>query len=54
MVCYAIADGSISKAERTMILMDAKELLPYAEYQKFRKSLDRIVAAETVVAEAVG
>lgn len=41
-VCFAMADGSISRAERVSILMDAKELLPYAEYQRFKKNLDRI------------
>jgi hypothetical protein len=41
-ICYARVDGTISPAKRTIILMDAKELLSPEEYVKFKKSLDRL------------
>jgi hypothetical protein len=42
MICYARADGSISRSERITILMEAKEVLSHDEYLKFKKVLDRI------------
>jgi hypothetical protein len=41
-ICYAKADGTISRFERLSILMDAKEVLSHEEYLKFKKVLDRI------------
>ena len=41
-VCYFMADGSLSRAERHLLLEDAKKLLPHEEYVKFKESLDRI------------
>jgi hypothetical protein len=40
-VCYAKADGSISRLERQKILADAKTILAPDEYVKFKSSLDR-------------
>jgi hypothetical protein len=40
-VCYAKADGSISRSERQKILADAKKTLSPNEYVKFKTSLDR-------------
>lgn len=40
-VCYAKADGSISRSERQKILADAKKILSPDEYMKFKTSLDR-------------
>jgi hypothetical protein len=42
MVCFARADGSISRIERMIILTDAKEVLSHEEYLNFKKALDRI------------
>jgi hypothetical protein len=41
-VCLAMADGRISQTERRLILTDAKEILPHAEYLKFKMDLDRL------------
>jgi hypothetical protein len=42
MICYAMADGSISHAERVMILMQAKGVLTADEYVAFKKTIDRL------------
>jgi len=43
LVCYARrADGSISQANRVLILKEAKGLLSHEEYVSFKRTLDRI------------
>jgi len=42
LICYARADGSISHAERVLILREAKGVLPHEEYLSFKQTLDRI------------
>jgi hypothetical protein len=42
MVCFAKAEGSISRANRIAILSEAREILSHDEYLKFKKALDRI------------
>ena len=43
LVCYARrADGSISQANRALILKEAKGLLSHEEYVSFKQTLDRI------------
>jgi hypothetical protein len=42
MVCYAMADGSVSTTERRLILEDAKQILSPEEYVSFKKAFDRI------------
>jgi hypothetical protein len=42
MVCYALADGSVNRAERRTLLLEAKEVLSADEYGKFKQWLDQI------------
>ena len=42
LICYARADGTISQAERVLILKEAKTALPHEEYLSFKQTLDRI------------
>jgi hypothetical protein len=41
-VCYAMADGRISRPERQVLLENAKRVLRPEEYTAFRESLDRL------------
>lgn len=42
LICYAMADGSVSNFERKIILTEAKDVLTSEEYVSFKKTLDRI------------
>jgi hypothetical protein len=42
LICYAKADGSISQAERVLILKEARAVLSHEEYLGFKQTLDRI------------
>ena len=42
MICYFKAGGSISQANRVLILNRAKSVLSHEEYQTFKQTLDRI------------
>ncbi len=42
MICYARADGHISRTERVLILQEAKSALSHDEYLTFKRALDRI------------
>jgi len=42
LICYARADGTISQAERILILKEAKGVLTHEEYLSFKQTLDRI------------
>jgi hypothetical protein len=42
LVYYAMADGTISRAERAIILQQAKSLLTPQEYASFHQTIDRI------------
>ncbi len=42
MVCIAMADGRVSVQERTVILMDAKNILYPEEYRIFKRAFNRV------------
>ena len=42
LICYARAGGSISQANRILILEEAKSVLSHDEYLTFKRTLDRI------------
>ncbi len=42
MVCIAMADGRVSVQERTVILMDAKNILYPEEYRIFKRAFSRV------------
>lgn len=50
-VCVAMADGSISRAERYAILTHAKTILTPEEYQGLKRSMDRLSPPPSVAAK---
>jgi hypothetical protein len=53
MVCYALADGSINRAERRTILVQSKKVLSADEYGSFKQWLDRIAPPPKPTAQEV-
>ncbi len=50
-ICYAMADGSISPAERSSMLFLAHNTLSPQEYQSFKQSIDRLSPPKPVASK---
>ena len=50
-ICYAMADGSISPAERGSMLFLANKTLSPQEYQSFKQSIDRLSPPKPVASK---